>query len=102
MSKPPRLPDTWPGAQVMANTEPVYPIPPETEYSIRLRIGMSKSQPPHVHEAARELVNAMGFAQVCPRGQCQRAGSCQTRYVNCSFERREIVIEALRQMGARG
>ncbi len=99
MSRLPKLPDTWPGAQIEARVaamnEPVYPVPPDEAGDIRLRLAMFAGRPREAHDTARRIVDTLGLADHCPRAGCRRARRCATRFVVCAVEQRELIRDVL-------
>jgi hypothetical protein len=96
----PVLPDTWPARHLeLQFPDPVYPIPPETAHSIRIRVAGFARLPKEEQDQVRELANALGLHGHCPREQCRRGGQCSTRYVFCIFEQKTLIEAGMAQEG---
>ena len=87
----PPLPDTWPDPRRGFATERVFPVAPDTEDDVRVRLGMFAHRAPEVHQTARKLVEHLGLPKHCPRPACARAKKCASRYVVCFIEQRAAV-----------
>ena len=95
MTRPPPLPETWPGHLGKYANIFVAPVPPDTADSVRARIATFDGQPDDMKVWARKVVDIIGVARVCPRPQCRRAGECRSKYVACFIELREGIRELL-------